>query len=106
MYIVRAYRVFRVPLLNCTPPQSKAEVLKKAKVIIPDGFAGLRKSYTLDLDTSKVQVLWHEAGIYVKTSTGAGGFKVDGKGGTTISIRKYGGWRLSWISALRCAGVV
>ncbi|CAE7358428.1 unnamed protein product, partial [Symbiodinium microadriaticum] len=68
-----------------------AEVLKKAKVIIPDGFAGLRKSYTLDLDTSKVQVLWHEAGIYVKTSTGAGGFKVDGKGGTTISIRKYGG---------------
>ena len=54
---------------------------------------------------SKLQILCYDGSIYVNKSSGAGGFNVDRKGGTTIGVRKNGGWWLSWLSALRCAGV-
>ena len=74
--------------------------------MIPTGFEGRRKSYTVNPPgvRSKLQILWSEGAIYVNQSCGADGLKVDRKGGTTINVRKHGGWRLCWFKALKCAG--
>ena len=95
--------------VNSHPGPSKAEDLRAASVMIPHDFRGKRKSYTIKPPLpglhSKLQILWHEGSIYVNKSCGAGGFNIDKKGGSTINVRKKGGWWPTWIKALRCAGV-
>ena len=105
--------------------------LVAAEIPIPEGFHGQRRSYTLSLDGAcgSVGVLWAEKQLYISNSKGAmqlsvlrcfhavilmsrksqkqgaDGLRINNKGGTTVSVKKCGGWAASWELARTCAGL-
>ena len=78
---------------------------------MPPGFTGAKKSFSVCPDGAacSLGILWHESQIYVNRSCSTMavelGLKVNGKGGTTISVRKVGGWLRAWKMACACAGL-
>ena len=81
--------------------------LTAAEIPIPEGFHGQRRSYTLSLEgaTGSVGVLWAEKQFYVSNSKGGNGLRINNKGGTTVSVKKCGGWAASWALARSGAGL-
>ncbi|CAE7722391.1 unnamed protein product, partial [Symbiodinium sp. CCMP2456] len=73
---------------------------------VPPGFQGERRSFTATIPgcDSRATVLWYDASIYVKKSRGLQEpeIKIDQKGGSTMSVRKHGGWTAAWKLAQKC----
>ena len=84
---------------------SKEAALRAAKIPIPENFTGAKKSFTIrpEGDFNSIGILWQDAQIYVNKSNGAKGVAVNKKGGSTLSVRKQGGWEQAWGMALACA---
>ncbi|CAE7335986.1 unnamed protein product [Symbiodinium sp. CCMP2592] len=80
---------------------------KVAGIVVPDGFEGERRSFTANIPErdSKATISWYEPSVYVKRSQGLKEpyIKIDRKGGSTLGVRKYGGWAATWKLAIQCA---
>ncbi|OLP73561.1 hypothetical protein AK812_SmicGene47164 [Symbiodinium microadriaticum] len=82
--------------------------LKRANIELPPGFKGERMSFTATIpgSDSRATIEWKDASVYVKKSRGLKEpveIKIDKKGGSTLSVRKYGGWMATWKMAQKCA---
>ena len=84
----------------------KEAMLIAAKIPVPKGFDGSKRSFTVVPEGARgsVGILWGDSQLYVSKSNGAGGVAVNKKGGSSIAIRKAGGWEKAWAMALACAG--
>ena len=74
---------------------------------MPEGFNGERRSFTAQIPDcdSKATIIWYDGSVYVKKSRGLKEpeIKIDRKGGSTMSVRKNGGWTATWKLAKKCA---
>ena len=81
--------------------------LKRANIEVPPGFKGERLSFTATVpgSDSRATIEWKDGSVYVKKSRGLKDpeIKIDKKGGSTLSVRKYGGWMATWKMAQKCA---
>ena len=84
--------------------------LQEAKIEVPEGFGGERSSWTITQDNAKsIGVLWDLNQLYVNKVLKPevcmqAGISVNRRGGATVSIRKRGGWGVSFQLAKSMAG--